>query len=82
MPEPRRRQSRAAEPSRPDPDVRPSTMITKYYDFQWAEVASRKEAAFAIHTLVDDRGNVEKRFETFKEVPTRATDPKTGSHSR
>jgi hypothetical protein len=53
-------------------------MKTKYYDYQWEEVPSKVGAAFAIHTSVDKQGRVvERRFESFKPVPTKSTNAKT-----
>lgn len=54
---------------------------TVYYDYEWNPCDLREHAAFAIHVIRDASGRVlERRHESFKPVPTRSTDPKTGSH--
>lgn len=53
---------------------------TQYFGFDWGPVTSRDEAAFAIHVVRDPSGLIlERRHESFKPYPTKATDPKTGS---
>jgi hypothetical protein len=53
-------------------------MRTQYYNYQWEEVASKEDAAFVIYTSVDKDGRVvERRFESFKPVPTKSTNAKT-----
>ncbi len=54
----------------------------QYYNYQWDPVTDRAQAAFVIRTVRDREGRVvEHHHESFKGIPTRSTDPKTGSHS-
>lgn len=60
---------------------RSATQETLYYGFDWSPADSREKAAFAIHLDRDASGRVTaRRHESFKPYPTKATDPKTGSH--
>lgn len=54
---------------------------TRYYGFDWSPLPGRDGAAFAIHLAQDASGRIiGRRHESFKPYPTKATDPKTGSH--